>query len=211
MNPPLKFSGSDWSSWWPGSLRHGPGRCHSYYTWVWKYMSRMFVNTSSTNKDPSLWNKSKMCVFSYILNVLYEFSIQSVAVGIGRVGFPKTCPCTANVLLPMLSTCRMMSSDIRFGHIRWFLLFDSSGTHTLRRDTQWIPPRNLKKRSEKSALTQITDSSCYKKYFYEIGVRWRPEQSPAQLCLTAAGAAMETGGQTAVPCSFQHWWEHLSS
>lgn len=72
-----------------------------------------------------------MCVFAYILKALYEFSIQSVVAGMGRTVFPNTCPCTTDVLLQMLSTCRMMSSDIRFGHIKWFLLFDSNGAHTL--------------------------------------------------------------------------------
>lgn len=129
-NPPLKCSGSNRSSWLPGSLWHGSVPCHSHHTWVWKHMLTVLVISYSINKDDNLWYKSKY-VCSY--KVLFEFSIQAVAFGIGRTVFPKTCPRTTDVLWHMLSTCRMMSSDIRFGHIWWFLLFDSSGTHTLGR------------------------------------------------------------------------------
>lgn len=136
MNPPLKSSGSDWSSWWLGSLWHGPVLCHRQYTYSVKYMFWGVLNTQSIKKYPRLGNKSKMCVFSYILQAPCEFSIISVTAGTGRTLFPKTCPRTTDVVLHMFSACRMMSSDIRFGHRWWFLWFDSSGTHTLWRDTE---------------------------------------------------------------------------
>ena len=73
-----------------------------------------------------------------MLKVPCEFSIPSVTVGIGSTVLPETCRRTTDVILHMLSTWRTMSSDTRFGHICWFLLFDSSGTNTLQRDTEWI-------------------------------------------------------------------------
>lgn len=48
MNPPLKFSGSDLSSWWPGSLWHGLLPCHSFHAWRRKQKMRALLKTYST-------------------------------------------------------------------------------------------------------------------------------------------------------------------
>ena len=64
------------------------------------------LNPSSIDQNVRLRNKGKVyAFFSYIFKTLYEFSIQSVAIGIGRIVFPETCPCTTDVLLHILSTC----------------------------------------------------------------------------------------------------------
>lgn len=128
MNPPLKFSGSDLSSWWPGSPQHGLLPCHNLHA-----CRKEKIKVESFAQNTHYQRSRCMCVFLTYSKELCDFSIQSAAIGIGRTVFPTICPCTTDVWLHRISTCRRMSSDIRFGHVWWFLLLDSSGTHILGR------------------------------------------------------------------------------
>lgn len=148
-NPPLKPSGSGWSTRWRGTLTCGPRSCYGYHSWGSKH----------EQSQESLWNiyiitklrcrcKTEMWVFPYILKVWTEFSIQAVCAGIWRTVFPKTWPCATEVLLLMFSTRRRISSDITAGHVLWFFLFDRSGTHILRRQDN--------KKTQVICITRIT-------------------------------------------------------